>query len=239
MHSTKEEPVMAEAMEFPIGAQVTCTDGVCGELRRVVIDPVARKVTHLVVEAPHRVGLGRLVPVDLVEQGGEELRLKCSQADFEKLDEAEEMQYLPGANPGSGYGPDETWSLPYYGLGGPGTGLGSLGVGSGAGAGAGNSDLPVVYDRIPLGEVEVRRGDVVHASDGTIGKVQGIVIDPEDHQVTHVLLQEGHLWGRKEVAIPINAVSDVKDGIRLSLTKDEVRDLPEVDIDHPVGAASD
>jgi hypothetical protein len=25
--------------------------------------------------------------------------------------------------------------------------------------------------------------------------------------VTHVLLQEGHLWGRKEVAIPITAVA--------------------------------
>jgi len=48
-----------------------------------------------------------------------------------------------------------------------------------------------------------------------------------------VLLQEGHLWGRKEVAIPISAVAGVEDGIRLSLTKQEVQDLPPVDIDHP------
>jgi hypothetical protein len=50
--------------------------------------------------------------------------------------------------------------------------------------------------------------------------------------VTHVLLQEGHLWGRKEVAIPISAVTEVEDGIRLSITKQQVEDLPPVDIDH-------
>ncbi|MHB1713214.1 MAG: hypothetical protein ACYCV7_17810 [Acidimicrobiales bacterium] len=50
--------------------------------------------------------------------------------------------------------------------------------------------------------------------------------------MTHVLLDEGHLWGQKRVAIPIRAVTDVGDGVRLNLTKDEVRDLPPVDLDH-------
>ena len=47
-----------------------------------------------------------------------------------------------------------------------------------------------------------------------------------------MLLQEGHLWGRKEVAIPISSVTGVEDGIRLSITKQQVEDLPPVDIDH-------
>ena len=50
--------------------------------------------------------------------------------------------------------------------------------------------------------------------------------------MTHVLLDEGYLWGEKEVAIPIGAVRSVDDGARLSLTKDGVRDLPPVDLDH-------
>ena len=50
----------------------------------------------------------------------------------------------------------------------------------------------------------------------------GLVIDPASHHVTHVLLQEGHLWGRKEVAIPISAVTSTDDGIWLSLTKHQV-----------------
>jgi hypothetical protein len=37
---------------------------------------------------------------------------------------------------------------------------------------------------------------------------------------------EGHLWGKRRVAIPVSAVADFSDGIRLSLARDEVRDLP-------------
>jgi hypothetical protein len=64
--------------------------------------------------------------------------------------------------------------------------------------------LPVTYDKFPLGEVAVRRNDPVRATDGEVGKVHAIVIDSNDHNVTHVLLQEGHLWGREEVAIPVS-----------------------------------
>jgi hypothetical protein len=51
--------------------------------------------------------------------------------------------------------------------------------------------------------------------------------------VTHVLLQEGHLWGRKEVAIPISAVDTTVDGTQLKIAKQDVEDLPPADISHP------
>ena len=42
------------------------------------------------------------------------------------------------------------------------------------------------------------------------------------------------MWGRKEVAIPIGAVTKIGTLlIHLSLTKHQVKDLPPVDIDHP------
>ena len=44
--------------------------------------------------------------------------------------------------------------------------------------------------------------------------------------MTHVLLDEGHLWGKKEVSIPLSAVSGLDDSVRLNLTKTEVADLP-------------
>ena len=91
----------------------------------------------------------------------------------------------------------------------------------------------MIEDVVPLGEDQVRPGDRVHAVDGEIGRVKGFLVNPGDDRVTHVLLQEGHLWGRKEVAIPISAVTGVDDGIRLNITKHEVQDLPPVDIDHP------
>ena len=112
-------------------------------------------------------------------------------------------------------------------------GVGTGGRGTGSQARAWARSPGDHHDRVPVGEVEVRRGEHVHATDGEIGRVQGLVIDPSDHHVTHVLLDEGHLWGQKQVAIPIGAVTSVDDGVRLNLTKDEVRDLPPVELAHP------
>jgi hypothetical protein len=147
-------------------------------------------------------------------------------AEFEKLDAAEETQFVPGTRGYADYGPEQVLSWPWLSLG------GTTGVEGDLVAGVSET---VTYDAIPLGEVAVRRGDRVHATDGEIGHVEGLVVDPRSHHVTHVLLQEGHLWGRKEVAIPIGAVTGAEDGIQLNLTKDDVRDLPPVDIDHPAG----
>ena len=83
------------------------------------------------------------------------------------------------------------------------------------------------YNTLPSGQVAVRRGDHVHATDSNIGQIQGLVIDPGSHQVTHVLLQEGHVFGRKDVAIPVGAVTGVNEsGIQLNITKQRVKDLP-------------
>ena len=216
---------MAQTTPFTIGADVSCTDGACGKVTCVVVDPVARAVTHLVVEPKHRHGPRRLVPLSLADATAGEIRLRCTLAEFEELDPAEETYFLPGTPGYPGYDPEEMAYWPYY----------DLGAGPGVAGGIAAVSQPVTYDTVPLDEVEVRRGEHVHATDGDIGKVQGLVIDRLSHQVSHVLLQEGHIWGRKEVAIPISAVTGIEDGIRLNLTRQQVRDLPPVDIDHPDG----
>jgi sporulation protein YlmC with PRC-barrel domain len=232
---------MTQTTQFTIGTEVSCSDGICGELSRVVVDPVARALTHLVVEPKHRHGLGRLVPLSLADAAAagaapDEIRLHCTLAEFGELEAAEETHFLPGSSGYGPYGSEQALSWPYYGLGFG----GSMGIGLGGGRGLegmglGNVAQAVTYDNVPLDEVEVRRGEHVHASDGSIGRVQGLIIDPRDHHVTHVLLQEGHLWGRREVAIPITAITGVDDGIQLSITKQQVQDLPPVDVNHPAG----
>ena len=86
---------------------------------------------------------------------------------------------------------------------------------------------PLVVERaVPLGETEVYRHQSVQAVDGEIGQVEGFMVNPADEKVTHILLEEGHLWGRKQVAIPVSAVASIEDGIRLNITKRQVEDLP-------------
>jgi sporulation protein YlmC with PRC-barrel domain len=204
---------MVESTVFTIGVTASCSDGVCGRLSQVVVDPLGQTVTHLVVEPDHREGLGRLVPVKLAEASAEGVQIRCTLAEFAQLDRAERTWFLPGEDRYPGYDADETLLWPYFGA---------------------NTSLPVTFDALPVGEVAVRRGEQVHATDGHIGRVQGLVVDRGSHHVTHVLLEEGHLWGRKEVAVPITAVRTVgEDGIRLGISKKEVQDLPAVELDRP------
>jgi sporulation protein YlmC with PRC-barrel domain len=207
-------------VKFTIGAKASCADGPCGEVTRVVVDPVARTVTHLVVEPEGREGLGRLVPVDMATETADGIRLGCTLEQFAHLDSAEETQFVPGTRGYEMYGPEQILSWPYYRLGDTVMDISE----------EGKYSQTVTVDTLPAGEVGIRRGVHVHATDGTIGQVEGLVIDAANDRVTHVLLQEGHLWGRKQVAIPIGAVTGVADGISLSMSKREVEDLPAVEI---------
>jgi len=201
---------------------VLCEDDEVGKLADLVVDPVAKRVTHLVVKPRHGVGESHLVPIELVEPGEQVggIALKCSRADFDALPPVEEFTYLrlgevATDDPDWDVGVSEILALPYYdstGLAGPVDAVGDMGV---------------VYDRVPKGEVEVRRSSRVLAAGGDyIGDVDGFLVDDEDH-ITHFVLEQGHLWGRREVTVPIGAVESVEsDVVTLKLSKDEVGDLP-------------
>jgi len=217
---------MAET-PFTIGADVRCADGVCGKVTHVVVDPVKRAVTHLVVEPRHWPGLGRLVPLDLVDAATpKEVRLRCTRAEFDQLGFAEDTDFAPrtSLDQYSGYSAEQMLMSPYY-------------------SPIGDEDVPQTredepagaYGSLPPGEVEVRRNKRVYATDGEIGRVEGLVIDSGSHHVSHVLLQEGHLFGRREVAIPIGTVTGVLDGVQLNITKQQVENLPAVNTDHLSG----
>ena len=95
--------------------------------------------------------------------------------------------------------------------------------------------MDTVPDQLP-GEDEVSRGEHVHAKDGDIGHLQGIVVDPGTGRVISVLLREGHLLNRRTVLIPRSAVAKVgADGFYLHITTRQVQNLPPADIDHPAG----
>jgi sporulation protein YlmC with PRC-barrel domain len=201
-------------VRITIGAEARCSDQSCGRVSRVVVDPVARAVTHLAVEPKHRQGLGRLVPLDLVDLTTGEVRLQCTAAGLDELGHAEESQFLPASGGRARFAPGQDLPQPFQGL-------GNI---------IGDVPRTFTYDAVPLNEVEVRPGQQVHATDGAIGKVEGLVIDVFSRHITHVLLSEGHLWGRKDVAIPIGSVATVNDGIHLNIGKRDISELPPVNV---------
>jgi hypothetical protein len=203
-----------------IGNDALCSDGYRGQVRAVVIDPAAGTVTHIVVEPEGRQGLARLVPLHLVDAASVQIRLRCTEAEFMNLDAAEETlaEFAVGETV-----PVQLLAPGWRGADGPST--------------DGSSILRIpekeTIDVIPPGEVEERGGDHVHATDGDTGQVRAFRIDSGSGQLTHVLVREGHAWGRRDVAIPFDKVTGLDGGIRLSITRQQVRDLPPVDIDHP------
>jgi hypothetical protein len=227
--SLEGKAAVAAEMEFTIGARASCSDGHCGEVKRLVFDPATETLTHLVIQHGRRPKAGRLVPARLAETTDGEIRLRCTLAEFDKFDHAEEREVAGAADQHLGEGVGVLGSGLAYSAGGDALAPGGRGF-----IDLGPMPPPrhrrmMIEDVVPLGEDQVRPGDPVHAVDGEIGRVRGFLVSPGDDRVTHVLLQEGHLWGRKEVAIPITAVSRVDIGIELNLTKDQVGNLPPAD----------
>jgi len=212
-------------MRLDLGTPVRCSDNAFGELADIVIDPTTRRITHLVVEPQHGIYARRLVPIELVRRRGDgPIELECSLDEAADLEHAEEMAYLrlgefPVEDPRWDVEVTDMLALPYYqGIDMPTAGMYNYQEG-----------VEVRYERVPKGDVEVRRSSPVTSSDDHhLGHVEGLVADDEQH-ITHLVLEYGHLWGKRDVSIPIGAVERVEAGaVVLKLTKDEVGALDEV-----------
>ncbi len=71
------------------------------------------------------------------------------------------------------------------------------------------------------------RGTRVEATDGYVGKVDEFVVNPENCHITHLVMREGHLWGQREVIIPLSAIGDTREDIvYLKLDKHQIESLP-------------
>jgi sporulation protein YlmC with PRC-barrel domain len=206
-------------MRLDLGSSVQCTDAAFGELADVVVDPIARRVTHLVV-APHgHHEAARLVPIERARPAADGLALDYSIADVEALEPVQESAYMRAgervvADPDWDIGAEDVLALPVY--------QELNGMGSAIDP---DPHVMVTYDRIPKLEVEIRRSSPVYSTDGHhLGHVEGFLVG--SGEMADIILERGHLWGRREVVIPAAAVERVEnDKVTVSLTKDQVGEL--------------
>jgi sporulation protein YlmC with PRC-barrel domain len=220
-------------MRLDLGSPIYAADGEYGELADVVIDPLTRRVTHLVVEPPHRHDLAKLVPVDKAHaRPGSDagLVLDYTAAEIEKLEPLQRSAYLrlgeaPVEDPDWQVGIEDVLALPYYGS------VGASGLGAGVAPVGLDDHIAEVYDRVPKDQIEVRRASAVISSDDhRLGHVDGFVVDSEE-LISHLVLEHGHLWGRHEITIPIDAIAEIRnDEVKLTLSKDEVGKLKSVPV---------
>jgi hypothetical protein len=203
-------------MEIPLNAQVECKDGVCGQSEYVLINPVIDQVTHLVVKEDAVPNTEYVVPVDLVvETIKDTIRLSCSKAMLEKMVPFIKTtiieETVSGRNlifGGGMYGTGSYFYLPFV-------------------TPEYKVEVPVEHMQIPPGELVVQRGERVEATDGYVGKVDEFVVNPRNSHITHLVMREGHLWGKKDVIIPLSAMDDTHEGtVFLKLDKHQIESLP-------------
>jgi hypothetical protein len=134
-------------MKIPLRARVQCTDGLDGRVAQVIVSPITKEITHVVVEEAKPPHIERLVPVRVIVATAHKLiHLNCSRQELSELTPLIEAEFLwaeiPGLNESHPY-----LLHPY-----------------------------VIPDRLTTKqkslspeELGIRRGARVHATDGKVG----------------------------------------------------------------------
>ncbi|MGO9958864.1 MAG: PRC-barrel domain-containing protein [Solirubrobacteraceae bacterium] len=223
-------------MRIDLDIAVSCADGAFGELADVVIDRGTLRLTHLVVVPRGGDRRPRLAAIEGARSavGSEGISLACTVAELSESESIQQSAYvrpseLPGGGPDWDVGIQDIYPSPEYGS------LGPEILGA-AMTMEYDDHVAVSYHRVPKGGVELRRSSPITSSDGHhVGHVVGFVIDDDDQRVTELVLEHGHLWGKRTVVIPGPAIERFEtDELTLGLTGDEVGDLKPLAAQHRV-----
>jgi len=201
-------------MEIPLQAQVECTDGICGLSVYVLIDPLIDEVKSLVVRETLS-NTEYIVPVDVISKTiADTIQLRCSKAELEKMAPFVQTEFV------------QDKVLDYAGYRGGISGAGSYFYMPYVTSEV-RIPVSIEHQQIPPGELAVHRGTRVEATDGYVGKVDEFVVNPETGRITYLVMREGHLWGKKNVIIPLSAMEDTGDDtVFLNIDKHQIESLP-------------
>jgi hypothetical protein len=205
-------------MDIPVNAKVYCQEHECGKTTCVVINPFRKEITHVVVQEKGLEGVERLVPIDLIlASTSERITLSCTSKEFTQIEPFIEYRYVGGDDLLLGYEAEHYYMHPYL-----------------------VPDMDEYFkrelidegiERIPAGEIGIHRGASIYATDGKIGMVDEFLISPADNHITHLVLQEGHLFGKKHITIPVSEIYRIEEnGVHLKLSKQVVGELPAIPV---------
>lgn len=197
-----------------LGDSVKAVDGRVGVVEKVIVDPDARKPGYLVVKRgrlrPRRI----LVPVNLVDEvSAGQVTLSVTRAaldDFPDYEVTERHGKYEKPVPVGGQRPVATYTPPS------------------------NAGYMVLRRRnVPESTVPVEKGMVVKDAKGMrIGRVVGLLLDPERRTATHALLQRpvpmtiSMAATTQHFVVPVALVDDVQEGeVHLRITRWHVSGL--------------
>jgi len=188
--------------EIPLKAKVQCSDTSCGKSTNVILNPDTHQVTYVAIKDKTLPdNPTRMVPIEKVEKATPE-QIALNCTREEVADM--EPYIVTKMIEESIPGIDHDGSMRSH---------------------------AVQVNQVPDYEMSISPGMKIKASDHTVGKLDELVIDPQSGAITHVQMREGHLFGKKDVTIPVADV-DWTDGetIFLTIDKKAVEALPAVPV---------
>jgi sporulation protein YlmC with PRC-barrel domain len=197
-------------MDVPVNADVFCGAHLCGRSTYIVLNPSTREVSHIVVKPKASPHIERVVPLEMViESTPQAIRLRCTPDERAGMQQFVETEFIRVEETNFMSGPYIMEPFVY-----PETDY-----------------APVEHEQIPVHELAIHRGAHVEARDGRVGRVDEFLVDPTSEQITHLVMREGHLWGQKDVTIPVSAIDSIdEDIVYLKLDKRDIEALPTVPI---------
>ncbi len=194
-------------MDLRLKAHVECLDGRTGRLENIILNPETERVMYLVVRGNDVANTQRLVPERMVKEASHDtVFLSISKKKFEEMKKLIQEDYIPSDT--------------------------MLYMAKNAGWNMGTpAAMFVEHVVVPTGGLMVQKGTGVFATDGHAGRVDEFLVEKKGGRITHLILREGHLWGKKDISVPVNQIDRYEDGkVYLKLAKDEVEELPLIDL---------
>jgi sporulation protein YlmC with PRC-barrel domain len=202
-------------MDIPINAKVYCQDKFCGFAKGVILDPEKDVVTHVVVKESQNSHVERLVPMNMIDASlADNIHLKLDKAMLQNLPPLYDVEYIQTTVPHFVELSDMTLMKPV--------------------AVPEKKFIEEKIYHIPMNELPVTRGTRVLSADGhAIGTVDEFLIDQDGGHVTHLVFREGHIFGEKDVFIPVTEIETIRESdILLALDKKSIERLPSIPSRH-------
>lgn len=198
-------------MDIPMNAEVRCTDGPCGKSNCVILNPITDQITHIAIEGNSFPYVKRLVPVEKIKETTTDMiQLTCDLYEYVTMPEFIQTEFIIPSPYGGNEEIPTTMLFPYAMV------LGTMSI---------------EHEQIPPNELAIHRGTPVMATDGHVGQVDEFLVEPKSGNITHLVLREGHLWGKKDVSIPVSKIDRIeKETVYLKLNKQEIEALPTLPI---------
>ena len=194
-------------MKISLNSDIQCTDGYAGRLICVIVNPVSRELSHIVVDEKKPPYLKRLVPLDLVSIGNSDgVALKCTVVQLSTLRPLVEFEYPQGNGLHTLFAAKSARQWPQNV----------------------NDNLPisVELERLVPEAIKIHQDNLVRAMNGRVGKVVEFLVNPATKKIIALTIRRKFWWKTIDTRVPISQVDHFElDLVLLKFNKSELQSI--------------